>query len=157
MFGGELTKSQNTSSMAIGLTIGVTMHTTAITARMTMLATAARLRRKRRQASAHRLRPLTSSTGLTTGRMTASVMAPSVVTHARIDQAVSQVDQEIGEDDEDAVEDGDAHDQRVVAVERGLDEIPPNPGNAEDLLDDDGSGDRVHHRRPEIGDHRQHG
>ena len=41
-------------------------------------------------------------------------------------------------DHQDAVEDDHAHHERVVAVQRTRDEIPPEPRDAEDLLDDDG-------------------
>src|SRR5437899_9793026 len=102
----------------------------------TMLTTAALLCSSRRQASLHRLRPLISSTGDRLGGKAVTVMGPSVVPDARIEQAIDQIDGEIGQDDQHAVENGDAHHQRVVAIEGRLDEIAPDPRNAEDLLDD---------------------
>src|SRR6267154_213631 len=109
----------------------------------TMLTTAALLCSSRRQASLHRLRPLISSTGETLGGKAVTVMVSSVVPDARVEQAVDQVDGEIGEDDQHAIEHRDSHHQRIVAIEGRLDEVAPDPRNAEDLLDDDRAGDGV--------------
>src|SRR5690242_10601928 len=108
-----------------------------------MLTTAARLRSRRRQASTHRLRPLTSSTLATMGGRAASVMAKSVVADPGIQDAVDQIHGQVGEDDEHAVEDRHPHHQRVVPVQRRLDEIAADTGNAEDLLDHDRTGNRI--------------
>ena len=56
---------------------------------------------------------------------------------------VEQVDDEIEHDDEQRVDDHGAHDEGVVAVERALDEVAADAGDAEDLLDDDGAADQL--------------
>src|SRR4051812_4175080 len=44
----------------------------------------------------------------------------SVIADLRIKQSIDQIDEEVEQDDERPVEDNDAHDQSVIAVERAL-------------------------------------
>src|SRR5215471_16847644 len=104
-----------------------------------MLARAARLRLSRASASCQSERPAISSSA-------GEPWASSVIADLRIEHAVGEVDQEIEQDDERAVEDHHTHHQRVVAIERTLNEIPADAGDAEDGLDHhrarDNAGDR---------------
>src|SRR3546814_3988380 len=74
-----------------------------ITSSRIALATAALLRSRRRNASAHRLRPLISSRAAEGGR------AVSVIADLGVEQPVEQVDHEVEQDDERAVEHGHPH------------------------------------------------
>src|SRR5688572_295631 len=114
---------------------------------MTMLPTASLLRLKRRQDALNGLRP-------TVGAASSNPAWPSgtsLIAHLRVDDATRHVGDDVGQDDDAAIEDGDAHHQRIVAVGGALDEIAADAGNAEYLFD--------HHRarhgdrggRPEVG------
>src|SRR5918996_6669655 len=81
--------------------------------------------------------------------------ARSSLLHLRVEQAVDQIDDQIEQDDQDREHDHRAHDQGVVAIERALDEIAADPGNAEDGLDHDRAGHHLGGRRTEIGDDRE--
>ena len=70
----------------------------------------------------------------------------------RIERRVQNVDDERGEDERGADEDDDALQDVVVALEDRLDCEGAQPGNPEDVLDDDGATQRVAHDQAE---HRQ--
>ena len=73
-------------------------------------------------------------------------------TMARIERRVQDVDDERGDDECGADEDDDALEDVVVALEDRLDGEASQPGNTEDVLDDDGAAERVAHDQAE---HRQ--
>src|SRR5687768_14689947 len=60
-----------------------------------------------------------------------------------IDEAVGEVDNDVCDGNEHRVEDGSAHDDGVIALRDRLDELPTQPGRAEDRLDDDRACDEV--------------
>src|SRR3546814_8050114 len=84
------------------------------------------------------------------------VLIPSGEADPRVQEPVEKVDDQVEEDDQRAIEDDDAEDERVVAVERSLDEMAADPGNPENLFDDDRAGDDPGGGGPEIAHDRQH-
>src|SRR5579859_1397376 len=81
--------------------------------------------------------------------------AASLIAHLRVDQRIHQVDDQIGDDDEHAIENDGPHHQRIVAVRCRLDEIAADAGDREGALDDDGAGDDAGGRGAEIRQGRQ--
>src|SRR2546428_4893382 len=124
-----------------------------MTARITRLTTAARLRLSRASASCQSERPAISSATAAGRGATTLVMSAnrglSVIADLRIKQAIGEIDQEVEQNDERPVEDDHAHDERVIAVERALHEIAADAGNPEDGLDHHRSGDDAGHGRAE--------
>ena len=57
-------------------------------------------------------------------------MAPQSQPDARVEQRVEHVDDEVEDEHEDGDDDDRAHHQRVVAVERALDEVAADAGEA---------------------------
>ena len=62
---------------------------------------------------------------------------------ARVEGRVQDVDDERRQDERRADEDDDALEDVVVALQDRLDREAPEPGNAEDVLDDHGAAERV--------------
>src|SRR5258708_1741322 len=119
----------------------------------TRLATAARLRRRRPSASCQSGRPAISSRAAAAGGTAKPGM--SIIADFWIKQAIDEIDHEVEPDDERSVEDDDAHDEGVIAVEGALHEIAADARNPENLLDHHRSGDDAGNRRAEIGHHRE--
>src|SRR6187549_3177105 len=107
---------------------------------------AALLALRRAQASPQNERP---ATGLST--------TTSVIAHPGINDGVEQVDDKVEQDGEYRDDHDSAHDQRVVAVKRCIDEIAADAWNGEDRLDDDRTGEQTGRRRACVGDDRQDG
>ena len=127
---------------------GTTMASAAKTARSARLAMAAGLRRKRRQASAQKACGRVPASVSSKPRGRGEELRRDRVGHRghrmRIRgsiEAVGDVDEEVHRDEEGAEEDGQAHDQRVVEVLHGDDEVAPEAGDGEDRLDDEGAGE----------------
>src|SRR5688572_558670 len=55
----------------------------------------------------------------------------------RVDPRVGDVDEEVEGQDQGRLDDDHAEDQRAVAVQHGVDEVLPEPGDVEHLLDDE--------------------
>src|SRR5262245_16253538 len=109
---------------------------------------AAGCRTRRPRASRVWLRPRSTATR--------SLRAASVIAHLRIEKRVAEIDDEIGDDDEKAIEDNHAQNERVVAIEGGIDEVAADAGNAENLLDDDGTRHGAGRSRSKVGHDRHH-
>src|SRR5437764_229590 len=69
-----------------------------------------------------------------------------------VEPGVGEVGEEVHDDEESAIDDGDAEQEVTVAAEDGLDEEGAGAGNVEDGLDDDGAGEKVGGERPEVAD-----
>src|SRR5919199_5853356 len=117
-----------------------------------MLATAALLRRSRRRASLQRLRGarvakpcVCSSYSIATSAADVAIVVSQSTLfltqfpNTRIQKAIAQIDQNIGEDYQRRIHQGRAHDHRVVALEDRVDEVFADTWDAEDRLGDDRS------------------
>src|SRR5476651_255665 len=62
------------------------------------------------------------------------------IAYLRVQQGIEQIDDEIGDDDQSAIEDDGAHHQRVIAIRRGFDEITPDAGDGKSAFDHDRAG-----------------
>src|SRR5690349_21779187 len=60
-----------------------------------------------------------------------------------IDHTVGEIDDDVGQRDEDGIEDRGPHDHRVIALRYRLHKFTPQSRCAEDRLDDDRAGDKV--------------
>ena len=58
----------------------------------------------------------------------------SIIAHPRINDGIEEIDDEVEDDGEDCDDHDRAHHQCVVAVEGGIDEIPPYSGNLKNRL-----------------------
>src|SRR6056297_4068195 len=96
---------------------------------------AALLRFSRCQASTQSDRPLTGRRSIACSKASFSGAVDSaVIADPGIEPGIDQVDQVVQHDDQNTIEDDHAHDQRVVAVQRALDEVTADAGNGEDPL-----------------------
>src|SRR5262245_29712376 len=110
-----------------------------IAAKIAVLATARRWRRKRRQDS----RP--GDTLRRTGGPASAAGAPtSAERNAWVEPGIEEVRDEIEQDDEAGEDERHGHDHRRVVGEDRTDEERSDAGDAEDLLGDDGAAE---HRR----------
>src|SRR5260370_11167481 len=102
----------------------------------TVLASARRLRRRRRQASAQRLVCSCASVSSTYFSAMPGAVAISVP-DPWVDDGVEQVDQQVRQGDDDGVEGEEPSDDVVVAREDACGELLAQAGDAKDVLDDD--------------------
>src|SRR5215210_1117585 len=70
-----------------------------------------------------------------------AVVSGAAMAHARVEDRVEQVRDEVGEHDDDREDEHDALDHGDVAVADRLQELLPDAGQGEDLLDDHGGAD----------------
>src|SRR6266511_2529768 len=104
--------------------------------------TASGMRRKRvRSSRRRRARGLSSSAGAVSTKLIASG-GPTRDADARVQVRVEQVDGQVDDDVPGRRDEDDALEQRVVALVDRVDRQPPESGDAEDLLGDDGAGDQ---------------
>ena len=140
--GGARMEVQKISSIGCGQNIGTNTDRKAMITKITRLATAARFRRKRPQALAHKLRPSVSSgwPGVNAPRSTTPTASKSdpvlVITNLGIQIRVQQVDDQIERHDQAAVKDHHAHHKGIIAVQGALNEVTPDARNSKNLLDD---------------------
>src|SRR6266566_4219715 len=76
-------------------------------------------------------------------------------TDPRIDQAVREIGDQVGDEREGGDDDEVTHDDRVVALEDRLDHELPHAGNGEDRLDDHAAADEAGEREAEDRDDRE--
>src|SRR6202047_2965600 len=68
---------------------------------------------------------------------------PRVVTHSWIEPSEDEIDDEIEQNHSRRDDDDRAHDQRVIAAERAIDEIPAHAWNPENSLDHNRPGEHI--------------
>src|SRR5262245_525212 len=116
MLGGLVAASKSEASGSIPRMTGPRKQARKRAIMMAKPAIAAGFRISRSRASRVWLRPLATAGA-------AAVMSISVIAHLRVEQRIAEIDDQIGDDDEEAVEDDHAQHQCVVPVQRGLDKV----------------------------------
>src|SRR5579883_2518167 len=128
-------------------TSGPTPHPAARRRKTTAPAVARRCLRNLRHASAHSdraTRGLSRTAAAGAGVQSSTGAVPSgsrpalPIADPRVEEPVEHIGHQVEEHDEDAVDEGDGHDHRRVAVLDGGDEERADPRNAENLLGDHG-------------------
>src|SRR5918911_4713930 len=76
-----------------------------------------------------------------------SQISSSAIPDTRIDKPVGDVNQQVEDQDQGGDEGRDAEQERLVAIERGVDQVSSKPRQVEDLLDDDRPADDEGQRR----------
>src|SRR5262245_3592125 len=145
---------QSTVSIPYGRIQGPMIETASSVATSRAARRAARLCASRRQV------PDQSRTSAVTSRGTVfgiggALLPASLMADPRVEPRIGEIDGEIEQHDQRRVEDHHAHDQRVVTVDRTLDEVTPDAGKTERLFDNQRPGQQRCGRRSDETDDRE--